>query len=370
MDINRNNYEAFLLDLLEGRLSVEEERELNDFLNDHPELLVDLPDLDLLSLEKESVSYPLADQLRKEFPGADTQLSETNFDMFSIARMEGDLSPSQEQEYMSLLARDEGKKEDWQNWQRTILVPEPLSFPGKNGLKRKRPLRTSLILTSIISAAATLALVLILVRMEPAAPGLSQVDPEESSAVRETAELTQEAPVASYEVQTENREAPVAALQEAPLNEKPEPLQIVHTELPFEEEQEKTIIESSTRLSAETIESRPLRIADNLSITSELARNGTNDRIEPLSIPMVSRKSSGLPLNEIDELDRQLLFDELIRENNISLLSVANAGIKGINKLTGSDISLMASKDEQGDVSGFRLKSKRFSVSRPLAREE
>jgi len=30
MEINRHNYEAFLLDRLEGKLSVEEERELED----------------------------------------------------------------------------------------------------------------------------------------------------------------------------------------------------------------------------------------------------------------------------------------------------------------------------------------------------
>ena len=70
------------------------------------------------------------------------------------------------------------------------------------------------------------------------------------------------------------------------------------------------------------------------------------------------------------DMDRRELFEEFTQEHNISLMSVANAGIKGINKLTGSDISLLASRDEEGDISGFRLKSKRFSVTSPLGREE
>ena len=41
-----------------------------------------------------------------------------------------------------------------------------------------------------------------------------------------------------------------------------------------------------------------------------------------------------------------------------------------INRLAGSDISLMAPRDEEGEVSGFRLKSKRISLSRPLSRDE
>ena len=33
MDINRNNYEAWLLDLIEGSLSAEEVQEVRDFLH-------------------------------------------------------------------------------------------------------------------------------------------------------------------------------------------------------------------------------------------------------------------------------------------------------------------------------------------------
>ena len=66
----------------------------------------------------------------------------------------------------------------------------------------------------------------------------------------------------------------------------------------------------------------------------------------------------------------QEIVEDYVEEKNFSLWKIADAGIKGINKLAGSDISLLASRDEDGEVSGFKLKSKRFSLSRPIGQEE
>jgi hypothetical protein len=95
-----------------------------------------------------------------------------------------------------------------------------------------------------------------------------------------------------------------------------------------------------------------------------------NDQIQPLYIPPVDVQGSSLTLAQIYDQGLQELAENYVEENDISLWTIANAGIKGINKLAGSDISLLASRDEEGDISGFRLKSKRFSITRPLGREE
>jgi hypothetical protein len=69
-------------------------------------------------------------------------------------------------------------------------------------------------------------------------------------------------------------------------------------------------------------------------------------------------------------MDLQEMVENYAEEKDFSLWKIADAGIRGINKLAGSEISLMASRDEEGEVSGFKLKSKRFSLSRPLGQEE
>jgi len=50
--INKNNYEAFLLDLSEGNLTLAEEKALIDFLVEHPELEVDVEGLPVLAADQ------------------------------------------------------------------------------------------------------------------------------------------------------------------------------------------------------------------------------------------------------------------------------------------------------------------------------
>jgi len=101
-----------------------------------------------------------------------------------------------------------------------------------------------------------------------------------------------------------------------------------------------------------------------------MASTAVPDQIEPLLVPPVPIHLSSLSVAQISEMDLQEMVEDYVEEKDFSLWKIADAGIKGINKLARSDISLLASRDEEGEVSGFKLKSKRFSLSRPLAQEE
>ena len=95
--------------------------------------------------------------------------------------------------------------------------------------------------------------------------------------------------------------------------------------------------------------------------SSSLVREAVPDRIEPLNISPVPIHISSLSLAQISDLGLQEMMEGYVEEKDLSLWKIANAGIKGINKITGSNISLMASRDEDGEVSGFRLRFKRNS---------
>lgn len=382
MDINRNNYEAFLLDLLEGRLSVAEQRKLDDFLKQYPEFVADLPDLDLLSLEKPQLCYPLRDQLKKKFPTEDTTISADNFDLFSIARMEGDLSSQQEEEHRYLVSVDDKRQEEWLAWQKTRLHAEPVSFPGKNKLKRNQAKKGRVIWLSLVSAAASLTLVFILLKITPAVPGsgFSEAVQEELLTAEEAAVPVTETPSNIIDpdplnpaIETslnDNQDNPVAVGERKPSPDiQEEAEKEVKIQAPeIKQDPIAELDESSLQILPDPIEPRPLRIAGQLSSNSQLA-TVSPDQIKSLPLPNVSTNLRSLSVAQLAELDRKELMQEFVEEYDISLMSVANAGIKGINKLTGSDISLLASRDEEGEVSGFRLKSKRFSFTRPLSRQ-
>jgi hypothetical protein len=375
MDINRHNYEAFLLDLLEGKLSAEEERELNVFLKHHPEHVVELPENELFNLEKPQISFPHRDQLKKAFPLADTPFTGAGFDMFSIARMEGDLSPQQEKEHQLTVERDPSKREEWESWQMTRLVPKQIPYPGKRKLKQRKAVNGRVLWLTLLSTAATLTLLFIVLRMNPlgSGPELSETDSAATPFYQEQAAAIPEAPL------TEPEQLPVEKMEESSTARLAEASAAVP-----EESTKNALIEepvnmqesiagqndSPVAIVSDASSPRPLRIAEQLSVHPDLVVIQNADRIEPLPVSPVTPKLTSLSVMQMAEMDRQEFFQEFTEEHNISLMSVANAGIKGINKLTGSEISLLASRDDEGDVSGFRLKSKRLSVTSPLGRKD
>jgi len=369
MDINRHNYEAFLLDLLEGQLSAEEEQQLYEFLKNHPDLGADMPDLTLCCLEKDKVLFPGRDQLRKDISMAGASLSETHFDLFSIARMEGDLSRAQEEEHQSMVEQEPAKREEWIAWQRTRLVPGQVQFPGKKNLKRRKFAGTRVLWTGAISAAATLTLLLILLRMNPQNPdpGLSEAVPAEMPSLNEAPTSITETPAVEEPSLAGVEETPKAPEEKAPLTRIEQPLLAAAETKPSEADLQES---KAGEISPELLKPRPVRFTEHMVAHSELINMYHSDRIEPLKTATVSPSLASLSVMQLAEMDRQELFEEISEEYNISLMSLANAGIKGINRVTGSEISLLASRDEEGEVSGFRLKSRRFSVTRPLDREE
>ena len=294
MDINRNNYEAFLLDLLEGRLSVSEERELKEFLKSHPEHVVDLPDIELLSLEKEHLSFPDRDQLKKQLPSIETPLSTHNFDLFSIARLEGDLSQQQVDAHRSAIHSDDGLLQEWTRWQMTRLVPERIQFPGKKSLKRRKTFRARMVIMGVFSAAAALTLLLLLFKMNPADPA------EENSRISAVvAPSVEEMPVDDQEVISAMPEQEDEAIPEQEARAMPEQEatdMIPEEPLPAAEQvaslTDLELLEGQAvpdQLSEQVIlEPRPLRIAGQLTSSPDLIGMNDQDRIEPLKYDQVS----------------------------------------------------------------------------------
>ncbi len=88
MQINSDNYEAYLLDMAEGKLTREEEGLLMQFLEGNPGLEADT-DMAGITLEAPSVEFIRKDDLKKG--GQAAQVTPGNFEQFCIARTEGDL---------------------------------------------------------------------------------------------------------------------------------------------------------------------------------------------------------------------------------------------------------------------------------------
>jgi len=377
MKIDRHNYEAYLLDLLEGNLSVKDQQELHHFLKLNPDCAGELGEIEPWVLEKENISFQYNQLLKKEFPDSKSQLCEHNFDLFSIARMEGDLCEKQLAEHQSMVASAYDRTQQWSEWQQTRLVAVPVIFQGKNQLKKKNGRKNRVLWISMTAAAAAVALVLVLFVAGPdfsgqelsveaplEIPTNQNPDDPEVQVIKEEAEGEQ-TEILPVQGSSQNPEQdPARELKEVKANQNLMFSIKRDQKRPVENESKSPVIPQ------DDLQPRPVKISVHQMNTFYLPGDPAPDQINVLDIPPVSIHFGSLSVAQIYEMDLQEVFEDYTQERNISLWTIANAGIKGINKIAGSDISLLASRDEEGEVTGFRFRSKRFSVARPLGQEE
>lgn len=129
--INIHNYEAYLLDFSEGNLMEELQMELELFLIQHPELDINLSELELVSLNEETILFENKQHLKK----SNTDLvSEAQF----VAYIEDQLSENEKQQIEKSCAVNAQLAKELALFQKTIAVTDTtIIYPNKSELKRK-----------------------------------------------------------------------------------------------------------------------------------------------------------------------------------------------------------------------------------------
>ena len=179
MNIDRNNYEMYFLDYLEGRLTTEETAALLLFADENPDLKELLEGEEMISLvpdekvsffpksalKKNSVSDIENEQgvsLQNSYSGEALRVSitEENYEEFMIRYYENELEEVEKAELASFLKDSPTYIEEFELFGNTVLKADAtILYPHKNRLKRKLilPLETKKIF-AIVSVAASVLL--------------------------------------------------------------------------------------------------------------------------------------------------------------------------------------------------------------------
>lgn len=120
MEINKNNYEAFLLDLMEGKLSAEERSAVLLFLEKHPEIDFDYD----LSLPQVSVDDDLNFDLKNNLKHLDEEREEQ-----VVYYVDGALSVEERSKFEFQLKEDKSLQDLVKQYQNIKLEPETIHFP-------------------------------------------------------------------------------------------------------------------------------------------------------------------------------------------------------------------------------------------------
>ncbi len=159
--INRDNYEVWFIDYLEGQLSATENEILQKFLSDNADLSMELENLAEVTLEAPaSTEFPNKALLKK----ASAPFSELSaYDYQMVKALEEGLPAPNPIHRSSAMAQ-----KDWAMYQKTRLQAAVLKYPHKNKLKRQRMAFMPAALRAI--AAAILLLILFNVKDDMPVP--------------------------------------------------------------------------------------------------------------------------------------------------------------------------------------------------------
>ena len=154
MKINRNNYEAWFIDYLEGNLDEKLVDDLIEFLQQNPDLKEELSLFETVSLEQEEITFNKKELLFKEKYDV-----ENEFNQAAIASVEGEISASEKTVFENYLSTHPEKQKEAELFKQTKLQPdESIIYNRKNKLYRRSAGKTILMWTTRAAAVIIVAL--------------------------------------------------------------------------------------------------------------------------------------------------------------------------------------------------------------------
>lgn len=132
MNINRENYEIFYVDYLDGTLSVEDVDLLLGFLEQNPDIKEQLEGIEQMVFEPEKINEPPFNHLKKNDLDRLDVFEET-----CIRSIENQLSTIENEQFELYLSENHTAKREYELFKATILQPDlTIVFPKKHELKK------------------------------------------------------------------------------------------------------------------------------------------------------------------------------------------------------------------------------------------
>jgi hypothetical protein len=366
MKISRENYEIFFIDYFDGNLSDAQIADFEDFLLLNPDLREELEGLEKIKLEPENDSLADKDILRKI--DLDTPISDHNFDDYCIAYLEGDLSRAQSMLFESYLKLHPGKRKDLSIYQHTILSANlSESFIDKSSLKKITPVIRRIYLFSGFSIAAAIAILMVIfLRIDTVdVPDIyvEKIQHENIAPVNEDINNREDESITG----TENILAEVV--------EKKSILSKTRSSESFKVDSVKAISEEDqTESSSDSFDND---IYANLDLPDAYIGTAIPDKITSLSKndykPEMTTDIGEPEYLSLPDIALNYVNEKVIKKavpdtepSKITLWDVADAGIKGINRVTGSEIKLEKQTDIKGETKSISFDAGFIGFYRPV----
>jgi hypothetical protein len=158
MQIDRSNYEIWLIDWLDGNLNNSQIEQLEIFLKENPGLKEEFEELTTFRLNSPKMLFQHKNQLKK----TSRDLSDSQLEYLSVAYLENDLSVEEKTDLLESIEHNKEKKSSFELIQKIKLYPQKLAYIHKNKLLKRTFAQNALRWSLIgLSAAAVVTLAII-----------------------------------------------------------------------------------------------------------------------------------------------------------------------------------------------------------------
>lgn len=166
MKFNRGNYELYVIDYLEGKLSDEDHILFIQFLNDHPDINEEIKDVHNIQLQSGEEHFPGKQIIKKNISKSQYQ---RDFNNYCIAYLEGDLGPAEKINFENWISDNPEKADELELFRKVNLKADMnIIFSPKSGLKKGFIIRNRFRLITILTTAAAAAIIFLIIFIKPA----------------------------------------------------------------------------------------------------------------------------------------------------------------------------------------------------------
>jgi len=369
MKINRNNYEQYFMDYLDGNLSDQEIHMLEDFLLTNPDLRTELEGTERIVLSPDSNIYNQKEYLKK--PDFTLPVNEFNFEDYCIAGIEGDLNNLQLAELNKYIQDYPETRKLFQLYTRLHLTPDKsIVFPGKGDLKKTIILVKREVIYTLLSIAAAVAFILIVYfrneNISNNIPGVTANLPAVNIA---------KPVVDSQDISNENIfvQKKIPVVHQASVIAFPSPKE--KKQSPVNKAGEFTQKKKDENKNSDPLPSQKLNPSFEIKLPSVADNHISVPSIDPEKITYSTVKSTinspeYLSLSEYarKQLTEKVLGNKAQENTRLTGWQIADVGISGINKLTGGEMKLEKKISQDGNLTAYSFNSKVLSFSRKIVK--
>jgi hypothetical protein len=358
MKPDRTNYETWLIDYLDGDLNKARVDQLMSFLNENPDIKEEFEEFSQPVLSSDH-SFNNKDLLKKSV----SDLPESQFEFLCVAAAEGDLNEVHVSELMTITAANPDKRKTFELIKSLKLTPPEINYGRKSKLKRLT-LPQKIIRLSVIgiSAAAGIALMISLFNIS----GKSGDELKQSVSINSSAGLK--------EINASDKGASVEKKNEDIREIKPAPKISVQKTFINNETDKTPVILAQEQVSnsisdGQEVEHINISKADFKQEVSLVANEFTSSLVALSIAETTSSEEQEKPgINDfIARVFREkILKSKTPEKGNLKAYEVADAGINGLNRLLGWDMSLKQNRDEKGDLKSLYFSSKIIKFNSPV----